>query len=718
MPLLSPLKSAEEDAQSVASVLQEHCDCTLVCDPLLGVNATASAVRQALKTLAVKRTDDDILLFYFAGHGFIHRDPSKQHQVYLATSDLDAHLIQEGEDSDSISLGWLRERLYEKTKAGRVLLILDCCYAGNMGRISDDLPLNTIFDLFKHYQGETNDASLRKYRVTIAATGHDVGASENPDHSMTNHLLAVLRGERHEVLNQDGEVTIGRLWDYLYLVMPDGKKPSFSSDTAARGIVLATYPEYSAQALQARQRADQREERRERLQILSAAPDGERFLRDRLESFVGRKTELEDIQQRIAAVQPSGGYVTITGQVGQGKSSIIAALIARYASTSEERERIPFHFIPFNPGPEYQVTLLRNLMARLILKYDLSDLYVASESRPALRDFFPKVLRDVAAKGGQEMIFIDGLDQIESDSNGVRDLSFLPTNPPEGIVFVLGTRPDDTLKPLTLLKPTQSYLLAPLSREDFSILLQRRQVPSLEPRLADQFYEKMQQNALYLDLLARELHNQGSITPDAIETIIRRLAENPNNIFSLALERLARRGDWHEVIKPLLGVLLVTYEPLTPWQLRTILNLDHQQIQNGLQCLSGLVTHIEQRYALYHLKFQDFLRQDEARPDKPCIFATDEEVGYHARLVQWCERDQLSTIWEDTGDSNEQIWRVYVRHHYISHLYASQQWEPCSMNDRMVKAKNVMMSVLARIFRISKKGAWLQPGMAGRMSNV
>ncbi len=142
----------------------------------------------------------------------------------------------------------------------------------------------------------------------------------------------------------------------------------------------------------------------------------------------------------------------------------------------------------------------------------------------------------------------------------------------------------------------------------------------------------MQQNALYLDLLAKELHNQGSITPDAIEPIIRRLAEDPNNIFSLAIERLKRRGDWHEVIKPLLGVLLVAYEPLTLWQLRTILILDHQHVQDGLQCLSGLVTHVEQRYTLYHLKLQDFLHQDETRPDKSYIFATDEEAGLSCQI--------------------------------------------------------------------------------------
>src|SRR5207245_2863865 len=114
---------------------------------------------------------------------------------------------------------------------------------------------------------------------------------------------------------------------------------------------------------------------------------------------------------------------------------------------------------PFNPGPDHQVGLLRNLMARLILKYDLSDLYVASESRAALRDYFPKVLQEIIAKGRQEVIFLDGLDQLEDEQSGTRDLSFLPNNPPPGIVFVLGTRPNDTLRPLELLKPHYEYKL-------------------------------------------------------------------------------------------------------------------------------------------------------------------------------------------------------------------------------------------------------------------
>ena len=48
------------------------------------------------------------------------------------------------------------------------------------------------------------------------------------------------------------------------------------------------------------------------------------FLHTRLESFVGREHELAEIRHNISTMLPIGGYITITGQAGQGKSSIIA----------------------------------------------------------------------------------------------------------------------------------------------------------------------------------------------------------------------------------------------------------------------------------------------------------------------------------------------------------------------------------------------------------
>jgi hypothetical protein len=364
----------------------------------------------------------------------------------------------------------------------------------------------------------------------------------------------------------------------------------------------------------------QADERRARLQALCADHSG--FIRDRLESFVGRAAELAEIHARIDELLPTGGYVTITGQAGQGKSSVLAKLVEEYGL-----EMAAHHFIPFNPGPDHQVSLLRNLMARLILKHNLSELYVASESRPALRDYFVRVLKEISALGKPEIIFLDGLDQIEEDLTGVRDLSFLPTNPPTGVVLVLGTRPNDTLKPLELLKPHAEYPLRDLSRADFNLILDHRQV-MLAPDLADRFYTAMERNALYLDLVARELAQSHT---NKLDSIIWRIADNPENLFSLSIDRLKRqREQWHTLIKPVLGCLLVARESLSQRALRDLIGGEGDALREALRRLGGLVARdAGGQYYLYHLKFRDFLRQDPQRPDRASMFDQDEEEGYH-----------------------------------------------------------------------------------------
>ena len=118
----------------------------------------------------------------------------------------------------------------------------------------------------------------------------------------------------------------------------------------------------------------------ERLRALLHDHSG--FIASRLEAFVGREAELAEIRQRIAEKLPTGGYVTITGQAGQGKSSIIAGLVADILQipdndVSELRRRllapgpgVPIcHFIPFSPGPDHQVSLMRDLPPELLRAY-------------------------------------------------------------------------------------------------------------------------------------------------------------------------------------------------------------------------------------------------------------------------------------------------------------------------------------------------------------
>jgi hypothetical protein len=412
------------------------------------------------------------------------------------------------------------------------------------------------------------------------------------------------------------------------------------------------------------------------------------FMQDRLASFVGRAEELREVQRRIAELMPTGGYVTITAQAGQGKSCLIARLVElelRACCGAEEPlpiaqlavqagpAALAYHFTPFSPGPDHQVGLLRNLMTRLILKYDLPEIYVATDSRPALRDYFARVLEEVAARGGREVIYIDGLDQIEEDVAGTRDLSFLPTKPPAGIVFVLGTRPNDTLEPLELRKPHQQYWLPPLSRDDFDLILQHRRA-NLDAHLADRFYQAMEQNALYLDLVARELAEAGALTP---EQIIARIADNPENLFSLAIDRLKRPPlEWRTLVKPILGVLLTTQQPLAPMSIRVIIGQEDEAVRGALMRLGGLLSRDGQgRYTLFHLKLRDFLREDPQHLDTGHVFAADEEQGYHQRLADWCERGGLDCIWQDhPRDAGEQERRTYARQHLITHLCRALDW--------------------------------------------
>lgn len=180
-------------------------------------------------------------------------------------------------------------------------------------------------------------------------------------------------------------------------------------------------------------------------------------------------------------------------------------------------------------------------MARLILKHALSDLYVASDRRAVLGDAFKRLLRDVHAAGVQEIIYLDGIDQFEREANGSRDLSFLPEKPPSGIVFVLGTRPDDTLQPLKLRTPHQTYHLGPLSEDDFAAVLRSRGI-QFDRADIDRLYRAMERNALFLRLAGRELEQNRAFSPDAL---IRRVANNPVACFrwpSSAWRRYARRG--------------------------------------------------------------------------------------------------------------------------------------------------------------------------------
>ncbi|WP_297156781.1 ATP-binding protein, partial [Thermogemmatispora sp.] len=517
---------------------------------------------------------------------------------------------------------------------------------------------------------------------------------------LAKHLLPALRGEApiHPYVSESGQLVYEQLVAYLRACSPECLQITTVTKPLDKPVILATFPDLSLAARQARQQAERQAAQEQLLRALADHAFSRSFLRDRLERFVGRERELRELRARITAMRETGGYLAITGVAGQGKSSLIAKLVDLYRATSEkERDRqVISHFIPVTPGSGYQVILLRHLMASLVLKYQLPPFYVESDQLPVLRDLFRPLLEEVVQRGGEEIIFIDGLDQLPEEASGLRDLQLLAAgDPPAGVVFVLGTRPE-ALRSLHLHKPFQEYPLSSLSLEDFTRLVQRRQqertepAPPLDAALIKEVYDQLAANALFLDLAARELIEHRDMPPEAI---IRRLAANPENVFSLTMDRLGRASaapetHWQRVIQPVLGALLTAREPLARTHLKQILNLKHrrdgrppidgQELDAGLERLKGLLlTDIQDGlkcYSLFHVKLHDYLRRDERQPDKDWIFDADDEQEWHGILATWCEQAPLDRIWQEVReDASERRRCLYARQHYVRHLYQAGQ---------------------------------------------
>ncbi|MGH2510671.1 MAG: hypothetical protein ACRDHZ_25130, partial [Ktedonobacteraceae bacterium] len=178
-----------------------------------------------------------------------------------------------------------------------------------------------------------------------------------------------------------------------------------------------------------------------------------------------------------------------------------------------------------------------------------------------------------------------------------------------------------------------------------------------------------------------ELALRKNITHQEVEAIIQQIADNPENVFSLTIDRLRRLEMlWSTVIKPVLGLLLVAKESVQREHLKRLLNLsattqiDGEQLNQGLERLGGFVIiDDQQRSSLFHLKLRDYLHQDTQHPDKPYIFDTEDKQGWHRRFVAWCEQHNLIVIWDNTTNASEQARRNYARQYYIAHLYDAQE---------------------------------------------
>lgn len=173
---------------------------------LLDGQATANGIRTALTDLAARTTPDDTVVIFFSGHGAYNPSGGDSGQ-YIIPYDCDAKDLPGTAITGDEMTGRLR-----KIKAGRLLVLFDCCHSGGAG------------DPKGLMQQMKSGLSEEYYQALAQGKGRIVIASSRPDELswalpgmqnslFTHYLLEAWRGKGPTL--GDGYVRAFDLFRYL-----------------------------------------------------------------------------------------------------------------------------------------------------------------------------------------------------------------------------------------------------------------------------------------------------------------------------------------------------------------------------------------------------------------------------------------------------------------------------------------------------------------------
>jgi len=224
--LIPFLRYAEQDAKDVYALLIGHEFSKEHSYLLVGEEATWEAIQQALTTLLLtKARRDDLVIFYFAGHGVPisindedeEAEQEPQSDIFLCSSNFNMQQVVDERGAwlrYPLRMQKLRTDFFELAASRKVLFIFDSCHSG---------------DFFgKHYRPRTSENLATRYIKPFGenSTGRVVLSSCLPHQTsrederlghgiFTYHLLEALSGRAGQEVRHDGWVTVGSLFDYI-----------------------------------------------------------------------------------------------------------------------------------------------------------------------------------------------------------------------------------------------------------------------------------------------------------------------------------------------------------------------------------------------------------------------------------------------------------------------------------------------------------------------
>ena len=238
----SPLDFAAKDARAMARLISSQPGYSKSrVKILIGKDATRDAIAASLRDLRGRVKEEDMVLFYFSGHGTMGKGKDGKSHYYLIpydgrVSDLAATSVQD----------YMLEELIGQIPARQMVVLLDTCYSGGAkGVFGAKGVTNKNLDTPPPPRPFV-DATFGRVLISASSSNQVSFEAKKLGHGVfTSFLLKALDGEAD--WNKNGKISVLETYQYLNSNVPAYTRDNFRRDqnpvlevrTLSKEIILA-----------------------------------------------------------------------------------------------------------------------------------------------------------------------------------------------------------------------------------------------------------------------------------------------------------------------------------------------------------------------------------------------------------------------------------------------------------------------------------------------
>lgn len=208
---------------------------------LIDQEATTEALYGALRAFLKNPEVDDLVVLYFACHGF--SDPDRRNAVYFVTHDTNPAAIP----ATAVPMREVELALKDTLLTDRVIIIADTCHSAAIALPHSLRSVVPDAQILNKYLDEISTAKPGVALLTSATASESAkeGAEWGGGHGVFTHfLLEGLRGAADGYKGRrDGKITVGELFDYVrdnvQRATRDTQHPTIGSRPFDRGLTMA-----------------------------------------------------------------------------------------------------------------------------------------------------------------------------------------------------------------------------------------------------------------------------------------------------------------------------------------------------------------------------------------------------------------------------------------------------------------------------------------------